>query len=99
MIWTFLLCNIFFALDVMLNEPEYEDEPVGITTSLSNSEDTSSAVEHNRVVRKAEQIHNQITRNSYESLSTHISQSQLVDMVHSTPIRYFIFMLFVCHVN
>lgn len=83
----------------MLNEPEYEDEPISITTSISNAESTSSGVEHDKAIRNADQVHNQVTRNSFGSLSTQISQCQRDDMVHSTPIRYFILIVFVNHVN
>ncbi len=85
----FLLCIVKFVLDVMLNEPEYEDDPVNQSSSCEHSESPSRVIDNEIITNKTTQNNFGRTINwNSNALTTQISASQSDNMVHSTPIRY-----------
>lgn len=71
----------------MLNEPEYEDEPVNRSSSFGDFRSTS-AVKGNEISHQQAGVTRSQAISSLVNLETQNINTDLNEFVHSTPIRF-----------
>jgi hypothetical protein len=76
------------VLDVMLNEPEYEDEPIN-RSSFGDSKSSFRMLGNQNGSPEKVICNKMKTHSCLNNLETQASKVLLNDFVHSTPIRYF----------
>jgi ABC-type enterochelin transport system ATPase subunit len=79
---------LFMCLDVMLNEPEYEDEPIN-RSSFGDSKSSFRMLGNQNGSPEKVICNKMKTHSCLNNLETQASKVLLNDFVHSTPIRYF----------